>query len=109
MSMGRMSKKKRTLLAALEQCGGNISEACKAAKTARSTFYEWLHTDEGFSEQVEAIRESLVDFAESKLMGLIAAGDTTAIIFFLKTRGKSRGYSERMEVEHSVNEVRFID
>jgi hypothetical protein len=40
----------------------------------------------------------MVDVAESKLMAKIDAGDTTAIIFFLKTQGKGRGYVERQEV-----------
>ena len=42
-------------------------------------------------------RENTLDFVESKLMKAIDDGNLTAIIFFLKTRGKSRGYSERSE------------
>ena len=40
-------------------------------------------------------RESSVDLAESKLIEAIKNGNLTAIIFFLKTQGKSRGYVER--------------
>ena len=43
-------------------------------------------------------RESMLDTAEATLYDKIAAGDTTALIFFLKTEGKSRGYVERQEI-----------
>ena len=43
------------------------------------------------------VPESSVDLAESKLIEAIKDGNLTAIIFFLKTQGKSRGYSERSE------------
>lgn len=42
--------------------------------------------------------ETLTDFAESKLYELIQAGDKTSIIFYLKCKGKSRGYIERSEL-----------
>ena len=44
-----------------------------------------------------AARETAIDHVESKLMGAIDDGNVTAIIFFLKTQGKSRGYTERSE------------
>ncbi len=48
-------------------------------------------------------RESSIDLAESKLIEAIKAGNLTAIIFFLKTQGKSRGYSERSEFGHTTD------
>ena len=40
----------------------------------------------------------MLDFAESKLFQKIKEGDSTAILFYLKTQGKARGYIERSEV-----------
>lgn len=44
-------------------------------------------------------RNSRLDFAESKLDQNINNGDTTAIIFLLKTLGKDRGYVERKDID----------
>ena len=40
-----------------------------------------------------------MDFVESKLHKQIKDDNTTATIFYLKTKGKKRGYVERREVE----------
>lgn len=76
---------------------GNISELCKAVGIHRSTYYEWMGKDEKFKKKVDAEREGLIDFVESKLFGLINDKNVAAVIFFLKTRAKDRGYVEKTE------------
>ncbi len=49
----------------------------------------WYNTDPAFKERVGEITETQVDFVESKLMQSINANDTTAIIFYLKTKGNT--------------------
>lgn len=52
---------------------------------------------------LEEAEESVIDNAESKLLQHINDGDVTSLIFFLKTRGKKRGYIERVEQDVTVN------
>lgn len=47
----------------------------------------------------QEVDESTLDFAESKLFEHLARGDKTAIIFYLKCKGKGRGYVERTEID----------
>jgi hypothetical protein len=90
--------KKESLLKALEQSLGVVTVACKNADIPRSTYYKWLNEDKDFAKQVEDIANIAVDFAETKLHEQIQDGNTTATIFYLKTKGKQRGYVERQEI-----------
>ena len=48
--------------------GANVAAACKAmGGMSRNTFYLWYREDEDFKQRADAIRESLIDYAESKL------------------------------------------
>ena len=46
-----------------------------------------------------------IDFAESQLHKQIRDGNSTATIFFLKTKGKKRGYVERQEIEATMGKM----
>ena len=89
---------KKKMLEALEFNLGIVSHSCRTVNISRQTHYQWLKTDVSYKEEVEAITESAIDFVESKLYERIKSNDTASIIFYLKTRAKSRGYQERTEL-----------
>lgn len=89
--------KKAAMLKALESSMGIVTTACKVAGVGRTTFYEWLENDPEFKKAVEDVDNVCLDFAESSLMQQIKDHNTTATIFYLKTKGRARGYVERIE------------
>ena len=91
--------KKELFLKALEVNLGHISKACVAANIHRRTYYLWIDKDEKFKEACNDVNEGLVDLAESKLFENINKNDNACIIFFLKTKGRKRGYDERHQIE----------
>jgi len=88
---------KKAVLVALEKTLGVVTQACKMVGVGRTNFYNWYEQDKEFAKQVDEMQEVALDFAESKLHSRIKDGSDTAIIFFLKTKGKKRGYVERTE------------
>lgn len=85
---------KRILLAALEMSMGVITLACKSVNVAREMHYIWMRDDPAYAEAFRGMGEICLDFAESALYKKIQNGDIAAIIFYLKCRGKKRGYVE---------------
>ena len=98
----RTTDGKALLLEKLEKHLGVVTSACREAGVSRTQFYEWKKTDEAFSQAVEDIQEIALDFVESKLFKNVAVGDTSSILFYLRTKGIKRGYGERHEVKVDV-------
>jgi len=90
--------KKETILKALEQSLGVVTTACKKTDTPRSTYYKWLREDKEFAHEVKDIENVSLDFAESKLFEQMSNNNTSATIFYLKTKGKKRGYIETQDL-----------
>ena len=94
---------KKALIEALEKSLGVVTTACKLVGVNRSTFYQYVKDDPEFAEAVKDINEVTIDFAESQLHKQIKDGNTTATIFYLKTKGKKRGYVEKTEIDFSTD------
>jgi hypothetical protein len=92
---------KLNMLAALQRSLGVVSTAVKMTGIARSTHYEWQQTDPGYKAYCDEITEMTLDFAESMLFQNMRDGKEASNIFYLKTRGKRRGY---IETHHLLNE-----
>ncbi len=90
----RIEQNKERALAALEQSLGVVTSACKQAGISRSQFYKYYNDDPEFKEAADGIQAVTLDFVESQLFKQIREGNTAATIFYLKTRGKERGYIE---------------
>ena len=101
--------KKETLLKALEKSLGVVTIACKKADIPRSTYYKWLKDDEEFRQQVQEIENVALDFAESQLHQQISDNSTAATIFYLKTKGKTRGYTEKSELDVTSGGSKITD
>jgi len=103
-----MSKtnKKKTFIENYRKSFGMISMSCEATGISRQTFYNWKKDDEEFAKEIEDIEERNLDFAEMKLFSAIREGKTTELIFYLKTKGKQRGYLEGTQLlGHDGNPV----
>lgn len=92
---------KENLLKALEISLGVVTSACKNAQVSRKTFYQYCLEDLEFKALVDEIQEVALDFAESALHAQIKDGIPSSTMFYLKTKGKKRGYIERLE---TINE-----
>ncbi len=81
----------------------NISATCDSLGIDRSTFYSWRRKYPELDEKLKEAEESVIDYAETRLVEKVNDGDLTAIIFFLKTKGKKRGYIEGREIDANVS------
>jgi len=96
--------KKEAMLKALENSLGVVTVACKQIDIPRSTYYKWLKEDKDFAKSVKEIENIALDFAESQLHSQMKDGSTSATIFYLKTKGKKRGYIEKSELDITSGE-----
>lgn len=102
--MNKTEHHKKAIIEALEQSLGVVTSACKKVGIGRTTYYQWLKDDDAFAEKVNDIQDVAIDFAESQLHKQIKDGSTAATIFYLKTKGKKRGYVERVEQQVNFTE-----
>lgn len=104
----RLTAKQKNFIEAYKKQATNVSRACESVKISRQTYYDWL-TNLTFKEEIEHISEGMIDFAESMLYSNIKKGKESSILFFLKTRGRSRGYIEKKEIDMDITEHKTLD
>ena len=93
--MGSRQFTQAAVLKALEASHGFVSEAARVLGTSYHTLYRRIARTPALKEAQEDILERQLDIAESKLMVAINDGQAWAIRFFLRCKGKHRGYVER--------------
>ena len=86
------------MIKAIREKHGNLSAAARYLGCSRNTIARYIENYPTVKAVADEERETLIDFAENQLFQQVKDGNITAIIFTLKTIGKSRGYVERQEV-----------
>jgi predicted transcriptional regulator len=87
--------------AKLRELAGNYSAVARALGVTRSAVSLFVSKRPKLKAVAEECRETFVDNVESAIYKQALDGNVTAQIFILKTLGKSRGYIEKHELEHS--------
>lgn len=85
-------------ITAAKESEGNITTIARKLGCDRAYVYRLQDKWPKLAQVIRDERESFKDFTESQLGKQIKEGNITAIIFFLKTQGKDRGYTERTEI-----------
>ena len=98
-NLQRTTVNKKSVIEQLKNTKGIISIACERVGITRQTFWMWLRDDPDFKKEVDEITEYQIDYVESRLLDKIEDGSDTAIIFYLKCKGKHRGYVEKTELD----------
>jgi len=92
------------IIKAIKETNGLLTMAAAKSGIGYRTICRYVAEYPTVKQAALDAKESMLDFAEGKLYSKIKAGDNTAIIFYLKTQGKARGYIERQELSNPIGE-----
>src|SRR5690606_1181906 len=106
MSKERPNNKYTTaqVIQAIRETKGLVSLAAKRLKCHPDTVRRYAARYPTVAAALREERAAMTDVAELALYNAIQRGEPWAVTFYLKTQGKDRGYTERIDVIHSVRE-----
>ena len=94
-----IERSKQEILEAIEGSAGLITVISQKLKCAWHTAHKLVNLDEDTKRAYKDEDEKVLDLAESELIKAIKKGDLQSIRYILSTKGKRRGYGEKVEVE----------
>lgn len=84
---------------ALTDARGFVTKASGILGCSHQTIYNFINKYEDVREHKKLIDEEYLDLAENKLLTLVNEKNLGAICFYLKCKGKDRGYVEKQQTE----------
>jgi hypothetical protein len=82
---------------AIKKSHGIVASAARILGIDRSTVQRYINNYPTIKAALENEREVWTDIAESQLIRAVRKGSLPAVMFYLKTVGRNRGYIERQE------------
>lgn len=92
------------LIDVIKKNAGLVNDIVKALKKeygidiTRDAIYKRKENNPAIAEAFIEAEDEMLDIAESKLIAAIKRGEMKPIMFYLRTKGKRRGYAERQEI-----------
>ena len=83
---------------AIRKNGGWLTFAAKAVDLSYRQILRRVAQSERLQKVRDEVRERYLDIAESALITAVRRGEAWAVCFYLKCKGKGRGYIERESV-----------
>ena len=103
-----LSIKQKQLLDVLRGNLCNISKACLEVGVSRNAHYQYMKQNKQYFTAYEDIEASLLDDVETKAYEFSEI-EPSMVQFILKTKGKKRGWSEKIEIEHSGTVTEIVE
>jgi len=100
------------IIEALKATKGMVYLAADRLGCSHQTVYNYIERYPTIKNEWDAQNGKMGDTAELKLYQAIINGEPWAVAFYLKTKGKTRGYVERSEVTGADGDaipVAFVD
>lgn len=108
MTKSAQAKRKEMFLRELSKQLGIITLTCEIVGITRKTYYDWCEKDPEFKKACMDIDDKVIDFVEHELFKQVKEGNIAAIIFYLKTKAKKRGYVEQIDWNIKPIEIQYI-
>ena len=92
------------LITAIKKNGGIVADVVKSLHKeygidiTRDAIYKRKESAPAIAAAFDEAEDEMLDIAESKLIKAIKRGEMKPIMFYLRTKGKRRGYTERQEI-----------
>ncbi len=93
-----------SIIEALKKTRGKVYVAADALGCSHATIYNRALKVKAVQQEIDTQRETMLDIAEVELFRLIQTGNLGAIIWYLKTIGRTRGYKERVQIDHRLSD-----
>jgi len=97
-----VTDKQKKFLELFKANAGLVATACSKFGITRACYYNWYKENPEFAVECDNIQEAQIDMAESSLLSKIKEKDLGATIFYLKTKGRNRGYIEKQYNETTI-------
>jgi Zn-dependent peptidase ImmA (M78 family) len=97
---------------AIKDKRGNLAAVARQFGVSRQAVHKRVKKSARLEDAYHEAKDSMLDNAELELYEQALSGNTSALIFLLKTQGKGRGYTERTEItgaDGAPVKIAFVD